>query len=212
MASLRIMNREGNQVKEIEVPDEIVNQEVKEDVLYLEVKRYLASIRAGTHSTKGRSEVSGGGRKPWRQKGTGRARAGSIRSPLWKGGGVVFGPKPRDYSFKLNKKVIRKSKIMALSEKFKNNQILILEELGLETPKTKKVVDILDKFDLRNKKVLVVLERLNSNEAKSFRNISNVLVSSVTGLSTYDILVSEHLVFTEKSFNKFVEGLGNGRS
>ncbi|MBC7333123.1 MAG: 50S ribosomal protein L4 [Actinobacteria bacterium] len=212
MASLKVVDKEGKQVKEVEVPDGIVNQEIKEDVLHLEVRRYLASLRAGTHSTKGRSEVSGGGRKPWRQKGTGRARAGSIRSPLWKGGGVVFGPKPRDYSFKLNKKVIRKCKIMALSEKFKNNQILIVEEFGFEEPKTKKALEILDKFNLKDKKVLVVLKDLNSNEARSFRNISNVCVSSVHALTTYNMLVAEHLVFTENSFNEFVERLGNGRS
>jgi len=207
MASLNVLDIEGKEIEKIEIPDEIVNQKLNTDILYQEVRRYLASIRAGTHSTKGRSEVSGGGRKPWRQKGTGNARAGSIRSPIWKGGGVVFGPKPRDYSFKLNKKVIRKSRLIALSEKFRDNKILVLNECEFEVPKTKRAADMLNNLNLKGKKVLVVLDNLNSNEAKSFRNLSNVSLSNVKGLNTYNILVSEYVIFTKSSLNKLVEGI-----
>lgn len=207
MTSLNVLDIEGKEIEKIEIPDEIVNQKLNTDILYQEVRRYLASIRAGTHSTKGRSEVSGGGRKPWRQKGTGNARAGSIRSPIWKGGGVVFGPKPRDYSFKLNKKVIRKSKLIALSEKFRDNKILVLNECEFEVPKTKRAADMLNNLNLKGKKVLLVLDNLNSNEARSFRNLSNVLLSNVKGLNTYNILVSEYVIFTKSSLNKLAEGI-----
>ncbi|MDZ7838763.1 MAG: 50S ribosomal protein L4 [Actinomycetota bacterium] len=118
MASLNVIDSEGKEIEKIDIDDQLVKQEANHEILYQEVRRFLASQRAGTHSTKTRSEVRGGGRKPWRQKGTGNARAGTNRSPIWKGGGVVFGPKPRDHSFKLNKKVIKKSKLIALSEKY----------------------------------------------------------------------------------------------
>lgn len=206
MANLAVLDFKGNEVEKINIPDEIVNQDINEGILYQEVRRYLASIRSGNHSTKQRSEVRGGGRKPWRQKGTGNARAGTIRSPLWRGGGVVFGPKPRDHSFKLNKKVIKKSRLIALSEKFKDNKILILDELKFEKPKTKKAKSILEDFNLTDKKVLVVLDSYDSNEAKSLRNIKNVMAVNVKELNTYIILVSDFIIFTKNSFGKFVEG------
>ena len=212
MASLDVLDLKGNKIEKVNVSNDVVKQEVNTDILYQEVRRYLASIRAGTHSTKGRSEVRGGGKKPWRQKGTGNARAGSNRSPIWRGGGVVFGPKPRDYSFKLNKKVIRRSKYIALSEKFKDNKILVLSELNFKSPKTKKAVDILDRFKLKGKRVLIVLENLAGNEAKSFRNISNILLSSAGSINTYSILISEYVIFTKSSLNEFIRRLSSGRS
>jgi large subunit ribosomal protein L4 len=138
MAGLNIVDKKGNEKEKIKISDDLVKTGPGEEVIYQDIRRYLAQVRSGTHSTKGRSEVRGGGRKPWRQKGTGNARAGTIRSPLWKGGGIVFGPKPRDYSFKLNKKVIRKSKAIALSEKFKNKKIIVVDDLGLKEASTKK--------------------------------------------------------------------------
>ena len=212
MASLNIIDLEGKEKEKINISDEIVKQDSNEEILYQEVKRFLATRRAGTHSTKGRSEVSGGGRKPWRQKGTGNARAGSNRSPLWRGGGIIFGPKPRDYSFKLNKKVIRKSKFIAISEKFKDKKIIVVEDMTFESPKTKKAQEILENLKVAEKKVLLVLENLNNNTAKSFKNIESVLISSSKGLSTYNILVADYLMFTKNSLLEFIKGLGNERS
>ena len=212
MASLNIIDLEGKEKEKINISDEVVKQGSNEEILYQEVRRFLATRRAGTHSTKGRSEVSGGGRKPWRQKGTGNARAGSNRSPLWRGGGIIFGPKPRDYSFKLNKKVIRKSKFIAISEKFKNKKIIVVEDLTFESPKTKKAQEILENLKVAEKKVLLVLENLNNNTAKSFKNIESVLISSSKGLSTYNILVADYLMFTKNSLLEFIKGLGNERS
>jgi len=209
MASLDVLDLKGKEIEKINISNEIVKQESNNEILYQEVRRYLASIRSGTSSTKGRSEVRGGGRKPWRQKGTGNARAGSIRSPIWKGGGVVFGPKPRNYSFKLNKKVIKKSKFIAMSEKFKEKKIIVLDKLAFKKPKTKKAYEILEKFKLIDKKVLVILENTSGDEAKSFRNIENVLVTSAKSLNTYNILISDYLVFTKNSLTELVGGLTN---
>ncbi|MBC8389479.1 MAG: 50S ribosomal protein L4 [Actinobacteria bacterium] len=209
MASLDVLDLKGKEIEKINISNEIVKQESNNEILYQEVRRYLASIRSGTSSTKGRSEVRGGGRKPWRQKGTGNARAGSIRSPIWKGGGVVFGPKPRNYSFKLNKKVIKKSKFIAMSEKFKEKKIIVLDKLAFKKPKTKKAYEILEKFKLIDKKVLVILENTSGDEAKSFRNIENVLVTSARSLNTYNILISDYLVFTKNSLTELVGGLAN---
>jgi len=206
MASLDVLDLKGKEIEKINISNEIVKQESNNEILYQEVRRYLASIRSGTSSTKGRSEVRGGGRKPWRQKGTGNARAGSIRSPIWKGGGVVFGPKPRNYSFKLNKKVIKKSKFIAMSEKFKEKKIIVLDKLAFKKPKTKKAYEILEKFKLIDKKVLVILENTSGDEAKSFRNIENVLVTSAKSLNTYNILISDYLVFTKNSLTELVGG------
>ena len=212
MASLSIIDLEGKEKEKINISDEVVKQGSNEEILYQEVRRFLAAQRAGTHSTKGRSEVSGGGRKPWRQKGTGNARAGSNRSPLWRGGGIIFGPKPRDYSFKLNKKVIRKSKFIAISEKFKDKKIIVVEEMTFESPKTKRAQGILENLKVAEKKVLLVLENLNNTTAKSFKNIESVLISSSKGLSTYNILVADYLMFTKNSLLEFIKGLSNERS
>jgi len=212
MASLNIIDLEGKEKEKINISDEFVKQESNEEILYQEVRRFLAAQRAGTHNTKGRSEVSGGGRKPWRQKGTGNARAGSNRSPLWRGGGIIFGPKPRDYSFKLNKKVIKKSKFIAISEKFKNKKIIVVEDMTFDSPKTKKAQEILENLKVAEKKVLLVLENINNNTAKSFKNIESVLISSSKGLSTYNILVADYLMFTKNSLLEFIKGLGNERS
>jgi len=212
MASLNIIDLEGKEKEKINISDEVVKQGSNEEILYQEVRRFLATRRAGTHSTKGRSEVSGGGRKPWRQKGTGNARAGSNRSPLWRGGGIIFGPKPRDYSFKLNKKVIRKSKFIAISEKFKEKKIIVVEDMTFESPKTKKAQEILKNLKVAEKKVLLVLENVNNNTAKSFKNIESVLISSSKGLSTYNILVADYLMFTKNSLLEFIKGLDNERS
>ena len=212
MASLNVVDSDGKELEKINIPSEIIGQKMNSEILYQEVRRYLASVRSGTHKVKGRSEVRGGGRKPWRQKGTGNARAGSIRSPIWRGGGVVFGPKPRDYSFKLNKKVIKQAKLIALSDKLKNKKIIVIDKLSFKNPETKKAAEILKKLNLDSGKVLMVFDSLNISEVKSFRNIGNVTVESAKGLNAYIILESDYVVFTKSSLNDFIERTGNGRS
>lgn len=212
MATLDILDLKGSSKDKIDIPDEIVKQEVNTNILHMEVKRFLASARSGTSKVKGRSEVRGGGRKPWRQKGTGNARAGSTRSPLWRGGGVTFGPVPRDYSFKLNKKVIRKSKFMALSDKFNEGKLMVVSDFNFDKPSTKNASAILDNLKVGMSKVLVVLENLNGNELLSFRNMPNVLLTTCRSMNTYEILVSDYMIFTKNSLEKFLEEFSNARS
>ncbi len=211
MASLNIVDLGGKEIEKINVDDQLVNHKVNQEILYQEVRRFLASQRAGTHSTKTRSEVRGGGRKPWRQKGTGNARAGTIRSPIWKGGGIVFGPKPRDHSFKLNKKVIKKAKLIALSDKYNQGRIIVLNELKFDSPSTSKAAGILQNLKLGQGKVLVVADSLEGNTAKSFRNISNVEIASAGNLNTYTMLIADYIVFSKESLQEFMERLANAR-
>ncbi len=212
MAGLSIVDKKGNEKEKIKISDDLVKAGPGEEVIYQDIRRYLAQIRSGTHSTKGRSEVRGGGRKPWRQKGTGNARAGTIRSPLWKGGGIVFGPKPRDYSFKLNKKVIRKSKAIALSEKFKNKKIIVVDDLGLKEASTKKAAKIIEDLKIAGNKILVVTENLNDNDSKSFRNINDVVVESAKGVNAYYLMFSDYVIFTKNSLNILIERMTDGKS
>jgi len=212
MASVSVVDRQGNEKEKLKISDELVKIDPSEEIIYQDIRRYLAQIRSGTHSTKGRSEVRGGGRKPWRQKGTGNARAGTIRSPLWKGGGIVFGPKPRSHSFKLNKKVIRKSKAIALSEKFKNGKLIVVDDLGLKEVSTKKAVKIIEDLKVANNKILVVTDNLNDNDSKSFRNINNVVVESAKGVNAYYLMFSDYVIFTKNSLNKLIERMTDGKS
>jgi large subunit ribosomal protein L4 len=212
MASVNVVDKKGKEKEKIKISDELVKAEPGHEVIYQDIRRYLAQTRSGTHNTKGRSEVRGGGRKPWRQKGTGNARAGTIRSPLWKGGGVAFGPKPRDYSFKLNKKVMKKSRAIALSEKFKNKKLVVVDDFGLKEPSTKKAVKIITDLKLTESKVLLVASDINDDDAKSFRNIDNVIVESVKGLNTYYLVFAEYVIFTKKSLNELIERMTDGKS
>lgn len=210
MASLNVLDLKGKEIDKIDIAEDIVGQKPNSEILYQEVRRHLAALRIGTHNTKGRSDVRGGGRKPWRQKGTGNARAGTNRSPLWRGGGVVFGPTTRDHSFKLNKKMIKKSKKIALSDKFKQEKIIILEKLGFEKPETKKAVEILNKLKINGKKVLVIVDNIYGNDGKSFRNIKNAAVESAAGINTYIIMLAEYIIFTKDSINKVAGVLADG--
>lgn len=212
MAGLSIVDKKGNEKEKIKISDDLVKTGPGEEVIYQDIRRYLAQVRSGTHSTKGRSEVRGGGRKPWRQKGTGNARAGTIRSPLWKGGGIVFGPKPRDYSFKLNKKVIRKSKAIALSEKFKNKKIIVVDDLGLKEASTKKAAKIIEDLKIAGNKILVVTENLNDNDSKSFRNINDVVVESAKGINAYYLMFSDYVIFTKNSLNILIGRMTDDKS
>jgi large subunit ribosomal protein L4 len=209
MASLDVLDLKGKEKEKIEVADDIVKQKMNGSMLYQEVRRHLAAGRAGTHKTKQRSEVSGGGRKPWRQKGTGNARAGSNRSPIWRHGGVTFGPVPRDHSFKLNKKVRRKSRLIAISDKFKSKKIIVLDNLEFKQPKTKEAQAILDNLKLSGNKILLVLDDAEGGAGKSFRNIPGLKIVSVRGINTYDVLVADYLMFTKKSLEDFIKGLEN---
>lgn len=197
------INRE--KVGEVSLDDAIFGVEVKGHILHEVVTMQLASRRSGTACTKGRSEVHGGGRKPWRQKGTGRARAGTIRSPLWRGGGTVFGPKPRSYAFKVPKKVRRLALKMALSSKLANGQLLVLEGYPFETPKTREFVKVLNRFEI-NKALFVIPEEQDALTL-SARNVPYVHVMRTEGLNVYDILRFDHLVLLKPAINKITERL-----
>ena len=203
MANVAVLNMAGAQVGTIELNDAIFGIEANEHVMHLAVVQYLANQRQGTQSTKTRAEVRGGGRKPYRQKGTGRARQGSIRSPQWVGGGVVFAPKPRDYSFKLNKKVKRLALQSALSTKVAEGKIIVLDELTLSEVKTKEMVKVLGNIKCDN--ALIVMDGSNENVMLSARNIPTVKTASVNTINVYDLLkfydVIERPVITENSMS-----------
>ncbi|HHT78193.1 MAG TPA: 50S ribosomal protein L4 [Actinobacteria bacterium] len=212
MTTIDILDLKGSSTDKIDIPEEITSLEVNTNILHMEVKRFLASSRSGTSKAKGRSEVSGGGRKPWRQKGTGNARAGSNRSPLWRHGGVTFGPVPRDYSFKLNKKVVRKSKLMALVDKINDSRLLIVSGFNFDKPSTKEAYNVLKSLKINENKVLVVIDDLEGSEVLSFRNLPNVLLTSYKSINTYELLVSDFVLFTKSSFEKMLKELSNARS
>jgi large subunit ribosomal protein L4 len=203
MSVLNVYDIEKNKVAELELNEFVFGAPINEDILYEVVKMQTASRRSGAASTKGRSDVRGGGRKPWRQKGTGRARVGTIRSPLWRGGGVVFGPKPRSYSYKVPKKVRKAALRSALSLKVKEEKIFILKDFPMEEIKTKKFKEVLDRFEL--KKVLFVIDKENPVLEKSSRNIKDVKMMRSEGVNVYDLLKYDHLVLLEQSVKK-IEG------
>ena len=204
MPKVSLLNVSGEQVGEIELSDAVFGIEVNEHVLYEAVKNQLANKRQGTQSAKTRAEVRGGGRKPWRQKGTGRARQGSIRAPQWVGGGIVFAPKPRDYSYKLPKKVRRLAMKSALSSKVADQEIIVLDSLSLEAPKTKDMINILDNIKAA-KKALVVTVESDKNVIKSSNNIPGVETSTVNTLNVYDLLNYDSLVITQEAVKKVEE-------
>lgn len=203
MANVAVLNMTGAQVGTIELNDAIFGIEANEHVMHLAVVQYLANQRQGTQSTKTRAEVRGGGRKPYRQKGTGRARQGSIRSPQWVGGGVVFAPKPRDYSFKLNKKVKRLALQSALSTKVAEGKIIVLDELTLAAVKTKEMAKVLENIKCGN--ALIVMDGSNENVILSARNIPEVKTASVSTINVYDLLKYNTLVVTKEAVEKIQE-------
>ena len=203
MANVSVYNIEGKEVGSIELNDAVFGVEVNEHLVHMAVVNQLANNRQGTQSAKTRSEVSGGGRKPWRQKGTGHARQGSTRSPQWTGGGVVFAPKPRDYSFKMNKKEKRIALLSALSSKVADNKIVVLDAFNLDEVKTKKFAEVMS--NLKVDKALVVVEGENKNVVLSGRNIPTVKVSATNEINTYDVLKYETLVVTKAAVEKLEE-------
>lgn len=207
MPTLDVYNINRDVVGQLELSDSIFAVPVKPSVLHEVVLYQLAKRRAGTAQTKGRSDVSGGGKKPWRQKGTGRARAGTSRSPLWRGGGTIHGPHPRSYDLKVPKKVRRLALKMALSQKIKDQELTVLDRLELERIKTKDFAAILDRFECN--KTLVVIARPDEVVQKSARNIPNVKLLRSEGLNVYDLLNFHKVLLTRESIGKIEESLGS---
>lgn len=195
MAKVSVYNIEGNQVGEIELNDAVFNVDVNEHLVHMAVVNQLAAKHQGTQSAKTRSEVRGGGKKPWKQKGTGHARQGSIRAPQWTGGGVVFAPKPRDYSFKMNKKEKRAALKSALTSRVNENKIIVLDSFELNEIKTKQFKAVMD--NLKVSKALVVLNDKNENVTMSARNIPGVKTAYTNTINVYDILKYDTLVITQ---------------
>ena len=205
---IEVLNIEGKGTgRSVELPDDIFGAEPNDHVIYLAVKQYLAAQRQGTHKVKTRAEVQGASRKLHKQKGTGGSRKGNIRNPLYKGGGTIFGPKPRDYSFKLNKKVKDLAKISALSYKAKANAIVVVEDITLEAPKTKTLTTALSKWKVGDKKLRFITAEPNDNVELSLRNVPSVLALPLSDINTYDIVNSEVLVLSEGAAKIFSEDL-----
>lgn len=201
-----VLNIEGKATgRKIELPEEIFGVEPNNHVIYLAVKQYLAAQRQGTHKVKTRAEVQGASRKLHRQKGTGGSRKGNIRNPLYKGGGTIFGPKPHKYDFKLNRKVKDLAKISALSYKAKDNAIVVVEDINLESPKTKSFMNILNSLKVGEKKIMFVTPEFDENIDRSLRNVSSVLGVMLSDINTYDIVNSEVIVLTESAAKIFSE-------
>lgn len=203
MAKVSVYNIDGKEVGSIELNDAVFGVEVNEHLVHLAVVNQLANKRQGTQSAKTRSEVSGGGRKPWRQKGTGHARQGSTRAPQWTGGGIVFAPKPRDYSFKMNKKEKRIALLSALSSKVNDSKVVVLDSFELDEAKTKKFAEVMNNIKVSN--ALFVIDGENKNVVLSGRNIPTAKVSATNEINTYDVLKYDSLVMTKAAVEKLEE-------
>ena len=207
MKKVELLNLKGEKVKDINLNENVFGIEPNKNVLYDAIILARASLRQGTHSTKNRSEVSGGGRKPWRQKGTGRARQGSIRAVQWVGGGRYGTPVPRDYSKKQNRKERRLALKSALSHKFNDNEVIVMEELSFTTPKTKEMITLLNTLKIADKKVLFVVEDFTENVILASRNIPNVALIAANELNVLDLVNSDVVVFTSEAIKKIEEAL-----
>ena len=203
MPKIDVLSTDGKKVKEIELNDKVFGIEPNEEVMHSVITNYLADQRQGTQSTKTRAEVRGGGRKPWRQKGTGRARQGSIRAPHWIKGGIALGPKPRSYSYKINKKEKQLAIRSALSAKFADKEIVVVDKLDLKEIKTAEMAKILNNLNANN--ALVVLSERNENVQKSVRNIPTAKFERTDSLNTYDLIKFNKIVLTEDSVKKIEE-------
>ena len=203
MANVSVYNMEGQAVGTMELNDAVFGVEVNEHLVHMAVVQQLANNRQGTQSAKTRAEVSGGGKKPWRQKGTGHARQGSTRAPQWTGGGMVFAVKPRDYSFKLNKKEKRAALKSALTSRVEENKLIVLDELKFDEIKTKKMVAVLN--NLKVEKALVVLDNMDQTVIKSAANIQNVKTAQVNTINVYDVLKYNTVVATKAAVEKIEE-------
>ena len=204
MPKVEVLNIKGENVGEIELNETLFAAEIAETAVYDTVKNQLANKRQGTQSAKTRAEVRGGGRKPFRQKGTGRARQGSIRAPHYTGGGIVFAPKPRDYSYKIPKKMRRKALYSVLTSKVNDNELIVLDELKLDSYKTKEANEILNNINA-NKKAYVVIAENDDKVYRSFRNIEGCNVEKANLINVYDLLRHDKLVITKDAMNKLEE-------
>ena len=203
MATVDVLDAGGRKAGSVELPEEIFGVQVNVPVMHRVVRAQLAAARAGTHNTKTRAEVRGGGKKPWRQKGTGRARQGSTRAPQWRGGGVVFGPVPRDHSMRVNKKEKVLALRSALTDRHAGGNLVVLDGLDFEEPKTARAVELLDAVGLAGRKLLFVVDGLEEAAIKSFRNLRGVHLITFDQLNTYDVLNSDTVVFTRDSLDAF---------
>ena len=203
MPTVWLFNKEGNKIEDIQLNDKVFAVEVNADAMHQVVVALLANKRQGTQSAKTRAEVRGGGIKPWRQKGTGRARQGSIRAPQWIKGGVVFAPKPRDYRMSIPKSMRRVAMLSALTSKVQNDEMVVLDSLTLEAPKTKEIVKMLNAFNA--KKTLIVTAEANETVYKSARNIEGVAVLPVNNINVYDLLKYDNLIITKEAVSKIEE-------
>ncbi len=194
-------------IKDIKLKKEIFGIEPNDNVIIDAINTAKCGLRQGTYSTKTRSEVSGGGRKPWRQKGTGRARQGSIRATQWRGGGIALGPQPRDYSIKMNRKERRLALISALSYKNKNKQVIVVDNFDLEGNKTKDMVKALNNLELNEKKVLLVMDELSENVILASRNLKNVLLMEPVEINVLDIINADYLLLTKQAVSEIEEAL-----
>ena len=204
MAKVDVLNAGGKKAGSVDLPDEIFGVQVNVPVMHRVVRAQLAAARAGTHSTKTRSEVRGGGAKPWRQKGTGRARQGSRRAPQWTGGGVVFGPTPRDHGLRVNKKEKVLALRSALTDRRAGGNLVVVDGLDFDAPKTARAVELLDTLGLAGRKLLFVVDGLEEAAIKSFRNLPAVHLITFDQLNTYDVLASDVVVFTRDSLDAFL--------
>lgn len=207
MPTVDVRNMQGETVGQVQLADSVFGIEANEHVMHLAVVRHLAALRSGTHDTKTRSEVRGGGKKPWRQKGTGRARAGTRVSPLWRGGGITFGPHPRSYQLGMPKKVRRLALKSALSTKAQNGQLIVLDELVVDAPKTKTIVAMLQALEAE--KALIVTSVVDQNVALSARNIPGITVVDTNSANVYEVLKHKSLILTKDAVAKFEEVLAN---
>jgi large subunit ribosomal protein L4 len=208
MASVDVINQKGEKVNSIELDDTVFNAEIRDTLVQRVIVWQLAKRRSGTASTKTRGVISGGGKKPWRQKGTGRARAGTNRSPIWVGGGTIFGPKPRSYAFSLPKKMRKAALRSVLTAKLKDDQLTVIDKIELDAPKTKVFVDIMKTMGFEAKKILFVTAEKDETLLRSSRNLYRVLVLPIEGLNVYDLLRFDRLVVLEAAVPRIHERLG----
>lgn len=199
---VQVFNTEGQQVNTVELNNDVFGVEPNDHAIYLAVKQFMANKRQGTHKAKERAEISGSTKKIKKQKGTGTARAGSIKSPLFRGGGRVFGPRPKNYSFKLNKKLKKLAKNSALTYKAKEEKIIAIEDLVFENPKTKRINQIRENLKINDKKTIIILLNQNNNVYLSSRNLQDIKVITISELNTYEILNADFLLFEEKALAK----------
>ncbi|MCK5055205.1 MAG: 50S ribosomal protein L4 [Candidatus Aminicenantes bacterium] len=205
MVKIKIKNIQSDDVSEMELPEEIFNYPLKEHLIYEAVKNFRANRRSGNAATKTRGKVSGSGKKLWRQKGTGRARMGSIRSPLWRTGGITFGPQPRDYSYKMPKRAKRNALKSVLSEKMRNERIWVIDKIDVDSNRTKETLSTLKKFNFD--KLLIVDKKENSKLILSTRNIPNIKAIDCSEINVYDTLKYNYIMFSVDAVNKLVEVL-----